>query len=132
MIKLVENRDELGLDLRDVVVNTLQSMMDENESVLALEADLGGASHFTKIRSSHPAQFLECGISEANMMGVAAGASSEGFIPFCHTFGPFATRRAFDQVFLSGAYAKNTINIWVVILVSVLVVMVVRTLLSKM
>ena len=46
------------------------------------------------------------------MMGIAAGMSSEGFVPFCHTFGPFATRRAFDQVFLSGAYAGNALNIY--------------------
>ena len=46
------------------------------------------------------------------MMGVAAGLSLTGFKPFTHTFAPFATRRVFDQLFLSGAYAGNTINVY--------------------
>lgn len=46
------------------------------------------------------------------MIGVAAGLSLVGFKPFIHTFGPFATRRVFDQLFLSGAYAGNTLNIY--------------------
>lgn len=112
MIKLAENRDEMGRELRSVVVETLQDIMKDNERVVALEADLGGASGFTKIAATNPHQFVQCGIAEADMMGIAAGMSSEGFVPFVHTFAPFATRRAFDQVYLSGAYAKNTINIY--------------------
>ena len=46
------------------------------------------------------------------MIGVGCGLSSEGFIPYVHTFGPFATRRVYDQIYLSGAYAHNTINIY--------------------
>ena len=45
------------------------------------------------------------------MIGVAAGLAAEGFKPICHTFGPFASRRCFDQVFLSGAYAGNDITV---------------------
>ena len=97
---------------RVVFVETLQSLMDENKKILALEADLGGASGFTKIRSSHPEQFVECGIAEANMIGVAAGMSLRGYVPFVHTFAPFATRRVGDQLFLAGAYSYNTLNIY--------------------
>ena len=100
------------MELRKVMVESIVRAMDADERVVALEADLGGASGFTNIARSHPDRFVQCGISEANMMGIAAGLSSEGFVPFVHTFGPFATRRAFDQVFLSGAYAHNTINIY--------------------
>lgn len=46
------------------------------------------------------------------MMGVGAGLSIMGYKPFMHTFGPFATRRAYDQIFLSGGYAHNTLNIY--------------------
>ncbi|MDJ1122362.1 transketolase C-terminal domain-containing protein [Olsenella sp. YH-ols2217] len=112
MFQLVDDRSQKGGELRAAVVQTLQAAMETNKQVVALEADLGGASGFTKIAKSHPNQFVQCGIAEADMMGIAAGMSSEGFVPFCHTFGPFATRRAFDQIYLSGAYAGNTVNIY--------------------
>lgn len=112
MFEIAENRDAKGREMRDVVVQTIQDLMTTDDSIVALEADLGGASHFTKIKGTNPDRFVQCGIAEADMMGIAAGMSSEGFRPYVHTFGPFATRRAFDQVYLSGAYAHNTINIY--------------------
>ncbi len=112
MYHLTQDRSVKGRELRMSVVETLQEMMKSDDKVVALEADLGGASGFTKIQKSNPDRFVQCGISEANMIGVAAGLSAEGFKPFVHTFGPFATRRVFDQVYLSGAYAHNTLNIY--------------------
>ena len=112
MFKLAEDRSVKGRELRMSVVETLQDMMKTDDKVVALEADLGGASGFTKIQKSNPDRFVQCGIAEANMVGVSAGLSVTGFKPFMHTFGPFATRRVFDQIFLSGAYAHNTLNIY--------------------
>lgn len=112
MFQLTENRQEAGRELRDCVVETLQELMKDDDKITALEADLGGASGFTKIKKTNPERFIQCGIAEANMMGVAAGLSLTGFKPFTHTFAPFATRRVFDQLFLSGAYAGNTINVY--------------------
>lgn len=112
MFQLAENRQEAGRELRDCVVETLQELMKNDDKITALEADLGGASGFTKIKKTNPERFIQCGIAEANMMGVAAGLSLTGFKPFTHTFAPFATRRVFDQLFLSGAYAGNTINVY--------------------
>lgn len=112
MITLSKNLGAAGTAYRDAFVNTLLSLMETDKRVLMIEADLGGANGSLKIQKEQPDQFIQAGISEQNMMGMAAGLSSEGFIPFCHTFGPFATRRAFDQIFLSGGYAHNTINIW--------------------
>ena len=112
MFQLAENRQEAGRQLRDCVVETLQELMKDDDKITALEADLGGASGFTKIKKTNPERFIQCGIAEANMMGVAAGLSLTGFKPFTHTFAPFATRRVFDQLFLSGAYAGNTINVY--------------------
>ena len=112
MFQLAENRQEAGRELRDCVVETLQELMKDDDKITALEADLGGASGFTKIKKTNPERFIQCGIAEANMMGVAAGLSLTGFKPFTHTFAPFATRRVFDQFFLSGAYAGNTINVY--------------------
>jgi transketolase len=112
MFRLVSDTHKIGRELRMSVVETLQDMMKTDDKIVALEADLGGASGFTKIQKSNPDRFVQCGIAEANMMGVAAGLSITGFKPFVHTFGPFATRRAFDQLYLSGGYAGNTINVY--------------------
>ena len=101
-----------GKELRIVFVETLQEIMKDNPMILALEADLGGASGFTKIKKTNPEQFIQMGISEANMIGTAAGLSMKGYIPYVHTFAPFTTRRALDQIYLEGAYAHNTINIY--------------------
>lgn len=99
-------------ELRSVFVETLQDMMERNKKVIALEADLGGASGFSKIQVTHPNQFINVGIAEANMAGVAAGLSLRGFVPYIHSFAPFASRRMYDQIFLSGAYAHNNIKIY--------------------
>lgn len=112
MYSLVEDRNIMGKEFRSCVVETLQELMKVDNKVVALEADLGGASGFTKIKKTNPDRFIQCGIAEANMMGVGAGLSIMGYKPFMHTFGPFATRRAYDQIFLSGGYAHNTLNIY--------------------
>lgn len=111
MFKQTSDRS-IGKELRMTTVDALKDLMAENHRILALDADLGGASKWTEIAKEYPKQFIDMGISEANMVGVAAGLSLTGFTPFIHTFGPFATRRVFDQIYLSGAYSKNTINIW--------------------
>ena len=106
------NREGVGKELKLAVVETLQELMKTNDKIVALEADLGGASGFAKFEASNPERYVQCGIAEANMVGVSAGLSVAGYIPFMHTFGPFATRRVFDQIFLSGGYAKTTMNIY--------------------
>ena len=103
---------EVGKELRATVVDALKAVMEENEKVVALDADLGGASKWTDLAKSNPDRFINVGIAEANMVGVATGLNLTGYTPFIHTFGPFATRRVLDQIFLSGAYSKNTINIF--------------------
>ncbi|MBM7711943.1 transketolase family protein [Enterococcus xiangfangensis] len=111
MFTLADNH-EVGKELRVTVVDALKDLISSNEKIVALDADLGGASKWTDIVKSSPDHFINVGIAEANMVGVAAGLSLTGYTPFIHTFGPFATRRVLDQLYLSGAYAKNTINIY--------------------
>jgi transketolase len=97
--------------MRAGFVKTLRGMMDSNPNVIALEADLGTASGWSALAGSNPRQFIEVGIAEANMIGIAAGLSMLGFVPFVHSFSPFASRRCADQIYL-GSYAGNTINIY--------------------
>jgi transketolase len=99
-------------ELRMVFVNTLKELMKDNKNIVALDADLGTASGFSKIKDAYPEQFIEMGIAEANMVGVAAGMSLRGYVPFIHSFAPFASRRVGDQVFMAGVYSHNTLNIF--------------------
>lgn len=110
--QLKKDRTKLGKELRTVFVETLDALMSTDPKIVALEADLGGASGFSKLAGSHGDKFINVGISEANMIGIASGLSLTGYIPFCHTFAPFATRRVFDQLFLSGGYAKTSFTIF--------------------
>ena len=112
MWKLLNSTPEKVREQRAVLYDTLDELMETNPKIVALEADLGGATGSRRLLKTHPGQYIECGIMEANMIGVAAGMSMRGFVPFVHTFAPFASRRVADQVFLAGAYSHNTINIY--------------------
>lgn len=85
-------------------------LVKENPRIMYLEADLMNSIGMVKFAKEFPDNAVNCGIQEANMVGVAAGMSAVGLIPFTHTFGCFATRRALDQIFLSGAFAKTNIR----------------------
>jgi transketolase len=99
------------VEMRQMYARTLVELAKGNPNVIALEADLMSAISTNKIVKEIPMQIINSGIMEANMIGVAAGLSLTGKIPYVHTFGQFATRRTFDQLFVSGAYAKTNIKI---------------------
>ncbi len=100
------------MEMRAVYAQTLIELMDENPKVVCLEADLGKASGtFPKVFEKHPDNFYDVGVCEANMIGVGAGLASQGKIPFCASFTPFASRRVYDQITLSVAYAENNVKI---------------------
>ncbi len=103
---------EMGARLgKEVLGTTIIDLCEKDDKVIYLDADLMNCIGTLKWATEHPDRAINCGIAEANMVGVAAGLASEGFKPILHTFGPFASRRVFDQVFLSAAYAKNDITI---------------------
>ncbi|MGD6875709.1 transketolase family protein [Bacillus infantis] len=98
-------------EMRQVYAETLLELARKDPRVIALEADLMSAISTNKIKSQIPGQLINVGIMEANMMGLAAGLSLTGRTPFVHTFAQFATRRAFDQLFVSLAYARLNVKI---------------------
>ncbi len=98
-------------DMRAVYADTLLELAAEDERVLLLDADLMGANGTKVFKEQFPERTINAGVAEANMVGVAAGLSSRGFIPFATTFACFATRRAFDQFFLSANYAKQNVKL---------------------
>ena len=96
---------------KDVLGATITGLLDSDPNVIYLDADLMSCIGTAGYSAKHPDRAIQCGISEANMMGVAAGLSAAGFTPIAHTFGPFASRRCYDQVFLSAGYAGNDITV---------------------
>ena len=98
-------------ELRKTYASTLNEIIDVDKKVVALEADLMGAISTAPVFEKHPENFINCGIMEANMVGVASGLSVRGFTPYMHTFGPFATRRCFDQLFLSIGYSGLNLKV---------------------
>ena len=70
MFTLVKDHTEEGRAPRSVFVSTLQDLMASNDKVVCLEADLGGASGTSKLGETNPERYVQCGISEANMVGV--------------------------------------------------------------
>ena len=98
-------------EMRQVYGETLVEMAKENPDIVVLEADLMKASGTTVFKQAFPERFVDVGVSEANMIGVAAGLSTLGKVPFCASFTPFASRRVYDQVTISVAYAGRNVKI---------------------
>ncbi len=95
---------------KNVLGETIAQILSEDEMASYLDADLMGCISTSKLPAKTN-RAIDCGIAEANMVGIACGMSAVGFKPIVHTFGPFASRRCYDQVFLSGAYAKNSVTV---------------------
>lgn len=98
-------------EMRAVYAAALEKLIEQNSKIVALDADLMRAIGTFNLWKKHPNRLFDCGIAEANMVGVAAGLSAEGFTPFVHSFGCFVARRALDQIFMSCAYAKQNVKI---------------------
>lgn len=82
-----------------------------NENVVALCADLTGSLKMNEFQNNHPDRFFQVGIAEANMMGMAAGLTIGGKIPFTGTFANFSTGRVYDQIRQSIAYSGKNVKI---------------------
>lgn len=109
-ISLVEKRakDE---EMRNVYCNTLLDLAEKNRDIVVLDGDLMSSMGMRRFLEKFPERTFDVGIQEANMIGVAAGLSATGKIPFAHSFGPFATRRCFDQLFLSIGYSGSNVRV---------------------
>ena len=89
----------------------LQQLKDEYPNLVVLDADLAAATKTGMFKKVCPERFIDCGIAEGNMMGVAAGLATCGMIPFASTFAMFATGRAFEQVRNSIGYPHLNVKI---------------------
>lgn len=82
-----------------------------NSKVVALTADLKGSLKMDEFAAENPDRFFECGIAEANMIGMAAGLAIDGYIPFAGSFANFVTARVMDQIRQSVCYSRTNVKI---------------------
>ena len=109
--KVADSHELEKIEMRAAYCDALIAEAKKNPKIMAVDCDLMSSMGTTPFAKALPAQALNCGIQEANALGVAAGLSATGMIPFYHTFGVFATRRVHDQAFLSCAYAGLNVKI---------------------
>lgn len=110
MYSIVWNGENDPRACKEILGRVIPDMAEKDPEIVYLDADLMSCIGTLKWGVTSD-RAIECGIAEANMIGVAAGLAAQGFKPICHSFAPFASRRSFDQIFLSAGYAKNDITI---------------------
>ncbi len=98
-------------DTRSGFGEGLAELGQKNPNVVALCADLIGSLKMDAFKNAHPERFFQVGIAEANMIGLAAGMTIGGKIPFTGTFANFSTGRVYDQIRQSVAYSKKNVKI---------------------
>lgn len=102
-VKKIATRDSYG--------NALAELGTEHEDIVVLDADLAAATKAGVFKKAHPERFIDCGIAESNMVGVAAGIAAAGMVPFASSFAMFAAGRAFEQVRNSVGYPHLNVKI---------------------
>lgn len=102
-VKKIATRESYG--------NALAELGKEHEDIVVLDADLAAATKTGVFKKACPERFIDCGIAESNMIGVAAGLATTGKVPFASSFAMFAAGRAFEQVRNSVGYPKLNVKI---------------------
>ena len=90
--------DVVKIATRDSYGNAVTALAAEHDDILVLDADLAGATKTAIFKKAYPDRHINCGIAEADLIGVSAGLSTMGFVPFCSSFAMFAAGRAYEQV----------------------------------
>lgn len=103
MYKKLAQRDYYGKALIDLASN--------GYDIVVLDADLASSTKTSEFRAVNPSRFIEVGIAEQNMIGIASGIAASGKIVFASTFGVFATGRCWEQIRLAIAYPKMDVKI---------------------
>lgn len=111
MFNVVTQLENDAVEMRKVYAGAVRRQIEAGAPIIALEADLMSSMAMDGVHKDHPQHVINCGIMEANVIGVAAGLSLTGRVPFVHTFTAFASRRCFDQLFMSLDYQRNNVKV---------------------
>ena len=98
-------------EMRIVYAETLKSLAEVDPNIVVVEADLMRSTGTLLFKEAFPERAFNVGVAEANMVGIAAGLSAAGKIPFAASFSCFASRRAYDQFFISANYARLNVKL---------------------
>ncbi|MDR0600601.1 MAG: transketolase family protein [Treponema sp.] len=98
-------------EMRTGYTDAITALAARNKDIVVLEADLMNCTGTANFKKTYPGQFVNVGIAEANMVGIAAGLSAVGKIPFASSFGCFSSRRVHDQFFISANYAQLNVKL---------------------
>lgn len=102
---------EKKIATRESYGNALVELGKEHDNLVVLDADLAGATKTAIFKKAFPERHIDCGIAEADMMGIAAGLAATGMVPFASSFAMFAAGRAFEQVRNSIGYPHLNVKI---------------------
>ncbi|WP_295585457.1 transketolase family protein [uncultured Oscillibacter sp.] len=110
-VKLIGKHEKDSRACRDGLALTLNEMMAEDKSICYVDCDLMGCINTKMLKKNYPDRAFEAGIAEANGAGVAAGLAATGKKVFFHSFGTFSSRRCYDQIYMSAAYAGLSVRV---------------------
>ncbi|MBQ3867249.1 MAG: transketolase family protein [Clostridia bacterium] len=108
---LVEKFAPDTVEMRQAYCDALIAEAKVNDKLMVIDADVSHSVGTGRFYAAFPERAVNCGIMEAQAVGMSAGLSATGLVPFFHAFGVFATRRVFDQLFLSCAYQDLNVKI---------------------
>ena len=100
------------IEMRKIVSETIERLMLEDDKIIVMDADLAKALGTSSLHEKFPSRAFNIGIAEANMVSIAAGLSTYGFVPLTFTFAPFSSRRVCDQVALSVCFSKSNVKLF--------------------
>jgi len=112
MYKVVSEIKPEKVEMKTTFANVMDELAANDPAVAYFDCDVLNSTGMLGFCKKYPERGVDCGIQEANMISVAAGASAVGMKPFTQTFGPFAARRVIDQVYISAAYAKLNVRMF--------------------
>ena len=110
-VKLIGKHEKDSRACRDGLALTLNEMMAEDKSICYVDCDLMGCINTKMLQKNYPDRAFEAGIAEGNGAGVAAGLAATGKKVFFHSFGTFSSRRCYDQIYMSAAYAGLSVRV---------------------
>ena len=110
-VKLIGKHEKDSRACRDGLALTLNELMGQDKSIVYVDCDLMGCINTKQLVKNYPDRAFEAGIAEGNAAGISAGLAATGKKVFFHSFGTFSSRRCYDQIYMSAAYAGLSVRV---------------------
>ena len=110
-VKLIGKHEKDSRACRNGLALTLNELMGQDKSIVYVDCDLMGCINTKMLAKNYPDRAFEAGIAEGNAAGISAGLAATGKKVFFHSFGTFSSRRCYDQIYMSAAYAGLSVRV---------------------